>query len=91
VLFVGALFVLLFGEGVGIKKRGSEAPLFFRDAHCCNFPMKKQFEKYCRDLETTAITELFAWEIKQQSLIATIPEAERERLFPAVAVWGEKC
>ena len=53
-------------------------------------PDHKAFEKYVKHLNTTAVDELFAWEMKYQAEIATIPEREREYLFPAVAVWGEK-
>lgn len=50
----------------------------------------KHIEKYFRDSDTNVIDELFAWEMKHQAEFYTIPEGERERLFPAVAVWGEK-
>ncbi len=53
-------------------------------------PNHKHFEKYFRDMNSTAVDELFAWEMKHQSDFKSIPESERERLFPAVAVWGEK-
>lgn len=39
---------------------------------------------------TTAMEELFAWEMKHQDSFKQIPEATRERLFPAIAVWGQK-
>ena len=53
-------------------------------------PNHKAFEKYFKNSDTTAVDELFAWEMKFQAEIATIPEPKREKLFPAVAVWGEK-
>jgi SAM-dependent methyltransferase len=53
-------------------------------------PDHKMFEKYCKKLETTAVEELFVWEMKYQDLILKIPVPAREKLFPAVAVWGEK-
>jgi SAM-dependent methyltransferase len=53
-------------------------------------PNHKKFEKFFRNSETTAVDDLFAWEMKHQSSFKEIPEHERERLFPAVAVWGEK-
>lgn len=53
-------------------------------------PNHKAFEKYFKDSNTTAIDELFAWEMKYQDCILKIPVAARENLFPAVAVWGIK-
>jgi len=53
-------------------------------------PNHKQFEKYFKNVDTAAIEDLFNWEMRYQAEIKMIPEAERERLFPAVAVWGEK-
>ena len=53
-------------------------------------PSHKAFEKYFKNSDTTAVDELFLWEMKHQSEILQIPEADREKLFPAVAVWGEK-
>ena len=53
-------------------------------------PDHKGFEKFFKNSDTTAVDELFAWEMKFQSEIRTIPEPQREKLFPAVAVWGEK-
>lgn len=53
-------------------------------------PNHKHFEKFFKTSNSTAVNDLFAWEMKHQSCIREIPERERERLFPAVAVWGEK-
>lgn len=53
-------------------------------------PDHKAFEKYFKHSNTTAVEELFAWEMKYQPEIAGIPENKREKLFPAVAVWGNK-
>lgn len=55
-------------------------------------PNHKRLEKFFKNstTTTTAINELFAWEMKQQPSFKEIPEKDRERLFPAVAVWGEK-
>jgi trans-aconitate 2-methyltransferase len=53
-------------------------------------PSHKAFEKYFKGSDTTAVDELFAWEMKHQGCIAKIPQKDRERLFPAIAVWGEK-
>ena len=53
-------------------------------------PNHKHLEKFCLDSETSMIDELFAWEMRHQSEFKKIPESEREQLFPAVAVWGEK-
>ena len=50
----------------------------------------KEFEKYCKDSETTAVNELFAWEVNHQAEISNIPRAQRENLFPAVAVYGRR-
>lgn len=53
-------------------------------------PNHKAFEKYFKNSDTTAIEELFDWEMRHQTEIAMIPEEPREKLFPAVALWGEK-
>ena len=53
-------------------------------------PSHKAIEKHWKNLDTTAVTELFAWEMKYQADILKIPVPAREKLFPAVAVWGEK-
>lgn len=53
-------------------------------------PSHKAIEKHWKNIETNAVAELFAWEIKHQTDILKIPVPAREKLFPAVAVWGEK-
>lgn len=53
-------------------------------------PDHKHFEKFFHNTDTTAVDDLFAWEMKHQECFMKIPEAARERLFPAVAVWGVK-
>jgi len=53
-------------------------------------PSHKEFEKYFKDSDTTAVDELFAWEMKHQGDILKIPVPAREKLFPAVAVWAVK-
>lgn len=53
-------------------------------------PNHKSFEKYFKGSDTTAVEELFDWEMKHQDAIAKIPQKDRERLFPAIAVWGVK-
>ena len=53
-------------------------------------PSHKGFEKYFKELDTDAVEKLFDWEQTYQAEIKTIPEAAREKLFPAVAVWGER-
>ena len=53
-------------------------------------PSHKAFEKYCKRTSGEAVDELYTWEMKYQELIRSIPLVDRERLFPAVAVWGEK-
>jgi SAM-dependent methyltransferase len=53
-------------------------------------PNHKAIEKFFKDSKTTLVDDLFAWEMKYQNEIKTLPVTERERLFPAVAVWGEK-
>ncbi|MCB9815087.1 class I SAM-dependent methyltransferase [Candidatus Nomurabacteria bacterium] len=53
-------------------------------------PSHKELEKHFNDSGTTAVDELFAWEIKHQKDFKKITEKDRELLFPAVAVWGEK-
>lgn len=49
----------------------------------------KRLEKFV-GRESGTIDELFAWEMKYQAEFGQIPPEERESLFPAVAVWGEK-
>lgn len=53
-------------------------------------PNLKALEKELRDTAATAIDEIFAWEMKHQGCFKKIPVETREKLFPAVAVWGEK-
>jgi 2-polyprenyl-3-methyl-5-hydroxy-6-metoxy-1,4-benzoquinol methylase len=53
-------------------------------------PNHKALEKHVTDHQTSAIDELFAWEMKHQGMFLQIPVSVREKLFPAVAVWGEK-
>ena len=53
-------------------------------------PSHKRFEKTSVPGIATAVRELFEWEARHQALFAQIPLPERELLFPAVAVWGEK-
>lgn len=53
-------------------------------------PNHKNLEKQLRDAETDAIKDLFAWEMKYQSEFDKMPTDKLEKLFPAVAVWGEK-
>lgn len=53
-------------------------------------PDHKRFEKFYKNSNATAVDDLFAWEMKHQKSFVEIPEVEREKLFPAVAVWGEK-
>lgn len=50
----------------------------------------KALEKELKGKDTTAIDEAFAWEMKHQKCFLQIPFETREKLFPAVAVWGEK-
>jgi SAM-dependent methyltransferase len=50
----------------------------------------KALEKHLKQSETTAIDELFAWEMKHQGCIDKVPQKDKEKLFPAIAVWGEK-
>ncbi len=52
-------------------------------------PNHKAFEKYQKS-ESESVKALFDWEMKYQKDILNIPVAARERLFPAVAVWGIK-
>ncbi len=52
-------------------------------------PNHKAFEKY-QEAESESVQALFDWEMKYQKDILNIPVAAREKLFPAVAVWGRK-
>ncbi len=53
-------------------------------------PSHKALEKYLKKMNTTAIEEMFDWEMKHQEEFRKVPLEAREKLFPAVAVWGEK-
>jgi SAM-dependent methyltransferase len=52
-------------------------------------PSHKSIEKqHC--VTQDVVDELFAWETKHQSIFATLATSIRERLFPSIAVWGQK-
>lgn len=53
-------------------------------------PDLKALEKGLKNTNTTAITDIFSWEMKHQKCFMQIPFKTREKLFPAVAVWGDK-
>jgi SAM-dependent methyltransferase len=53
-------------------------------------PNLKQLEKFFRANKGSVITDLFTWEIKYQADFKLIPVKAREKLFPAIAVWGQK-
>ncbi len=53
-------------------------------------PNHKVLEKHYRDTSTAITKDLFDWEMKYQAEFLTMPVASREKLFPAVAVWGVK-
>jgi SAM-dependent methyltransferase len=53
-------------------------------------PNHKALEKLLRETESNAIRELFDWEMKNQSVCAALDTASREKLFPAIAIWGKK-
>lgn len=53
-------------------------------------PNHKHLEKFFKDSHTDIVDGLFAWEMKHQAEFKTISLPDREKLFPAVAVWGEK-
>lgn len=53
-------------------------------------PNLKRLEKFFVGEETDVMDDAFGWEVKHQRAFKQLPEAEREQLFPAVAVWGEK-
>jgi SAM-dependent methyltransferase len=50
-------------------------------------PNHKALEKHVQAAEV--IKELFAWEVAHQATFAVIPTTTREKLFPAIAIWGE--
>lgn len=52
-------------------------------------PDHKAFEKY-QKAESQSVQALFDWEMRYQEDILNIPVTAREKLFPAVAVWGIK-
>jgi len=51
-------------------------------------PNAKALEKNL--INSTAIEELFAWELAHQEEFAAMPTDTREKLFPSIAVWGQK-
>lgn len=53
-------------------------------------PDHKHIEKYFVSTDTELVEDLFDWEMKYQSEFQKIPVVDREKLFPAVAVIGEK-
>ena len=53
-------------------------------------PDHKAIEKYFTKSTSHIIDDMFTWEMAYQDDIFKIPVVARERLFPAVAVWGEK-
>ncbi len=53
-------------------------------------PNAKALEKHLTNVDSTAIEELFAWELAHQEEFVAIPIEVREKLFPSIAVWGEK-
>jgi cyclopropane fatty-acyl-phospholipid synthase-like methyltransferase len=55
-------------------------------------PDHKSLEKTLRQHspDSSAIDELFDWEMKHQKCFKQVPEKVREKLFPAITVWGEK-
>ena len=50
----------------------------------------KHLEKFFTERQSDIVSDLFAFEMKHQADFQTIPLSDRERLLPAVAVWGEK-
>jgi len=52
-------------------------------------PNHKAIEKYL-PADSTAVAELFAWEMSHQAEFAALATDTKERLFPAIAVWGRK-
>jgi cyclopropane fatty-acyl-phospholipid synthase-like methyltransferase len=53
-------------------------------------PNHKKLEKQKIAQLEPVIEELFAWEMKHQSVFQAIPLPTRELLFPSVAVWGTR-
>jgi SAM-dependent methyltransferase len=53
-------------------------------------PNMKALEKELKGTNSTAVDELFVWEMKHQGCFAKIPLVKREKLLPTIAVWGEK-
>ena len=53
-------------------------------------PNMKALEKMLKETNSTAIDEVFAWEMKHQDTFAMLPTNEREKIFPTLAVWGIK-
>jgi hypothetical protein len=73
-----------------VKSHFEQSNITPTDVTYHQMPSHKHFEKFFKHSNTTAVTDLFTWEMKYQSEFKNIPEVEREKLFPAVAVWGEK-
>jgi SAM-dependent methyltransferase len=53
-------------------------------------PSHKRLEKFIAEKNAQVIEDLFTWEMQNQTAFMDIPLNERERLFPAIAVWGIK-
>lgn len=53
-------------------------------------PSHKAIEKHFTKSTSHIVDDIFAWEMKYQDDILKIPVPAREKLFPAVAVWGVK-
>lgn len=50
----------------------------------------KSLEKKLGESGEIAIAELFSWEMRHQHLFQEMSVEDKEHIFPAVAVWGEK-
>ncbi len=53
-------------------------------------PDLKHIEKFFKASDTSMVSDFFNWEMKYQDEFKKLPVIDREKLFPAVAVWGEK-
>jgi SAM-dependent methyltransferase len=73
-----------------VKECYEKAGVTSTDVTYHQMPNHKKFEKFFKESNTEAVNGLFDWEMKHQKDFMNIPEEERELLFPAVAVWGEK-
>ena len=68
-------------RGFGVSKRTHH-----------QLPSVKKLEKSLakNDIITNPVEKIYEWELVNANVFDTLPEEERELLFPTVAIWGKK-